>query len=75
MGHAFARYLDSVGFVVFAGVLFEEGEGAKHLREVCSKRTYIVPVNVTKEESTKSAVEFVKKKLPKNGICSCSLTF
>lgn len=52
---------------MFAGVLNQDGEGARHLTEVCSKRTHIVPVNVTKEESVADAVQFVKKNLPAKG--------
>ena len=52
---------------MFAGVLNGDGEGARHLKEVCSKRLHAVPVNVTKDESIAAALNYVKKHLPSEG--------
>uniref|UniRef100_A0A8C6YJL9 Hydroxysteroid 17-beta dehydrogenase 2 n=1 Tax=Nothoprocta perdicaria TaxID=30464 RepID=A0A8C6YJL9_NOTPE len=38
IGHALAKYLDNMGFIVFAGVLNKDGPGAEELRRTCSQR-------------------------------------
>ncbi|CAL1275015.1 unnamed protein product [Larinioides sclopetarius] len=62
-GHALAKQLDSKGFHVFAGCLDASGSGADELKKNCTKRLQIVPVDVTKDDSVKEAVNFVKENM------------
>ncbi|GBN70344.1 Estradiol 17-beta-dehydrogenase 2, partial [Araneus ventricosus] len=63
-GHALAKQLDSHGFHVFAGCLDASGSGAEELKKNCnSKRLQIVSIDVTKDDSVKAAVQFVKDNL------------
>ncbi|GFY56986.1 estradiol 17-beta-dehydrogenase 2 [Trichonephila inaurata madagascariensis] len=62
-GNALAKQLDSSGFHVFASCLDANGPGADDLRKSCSKRFQILEMNVTKDESVKQAVQFVKTNL------------
>uniref|UniRef100_A0A670YQM0 Hydroxysteroid 17-beta dehydrogenase 2 n=1 Tax=Pseudonaja textilis TaxID=8673 RepID=A0A670YQM0_PSETE len=47
IGHELAKYLDSLGFTVFAGVLSATGPGAKSLKETCSERLSILQLDIT----------------------------
>ncbi|KAL4234280.1 (2R 3R)-2 [Mactra antiquata] len=67
-GHDVARRLDSLGFTVFAGCLYPDGEGAKKLKSESSKRLHIVPLDVASDESVLKAHDFVVKHLPNNGL-------
>ncbi|XP_077994419.1 retinol dehydrogenase 7-like [Glandiceps talaboti] len=67
-GHATAKYLDSIGFNVFAGCLFKGGEGEKQLIESCSTRLTTLQLDVTKEEQIKDALEIIKEKLEGQGL-------
>ncbi|KAG8191552.1 hypothetical protein JTE90_019616 [Oedothorax gibbosus] len=62
-GHNLAKQLDSKGFHVFASCLFSDGPGADDLRKSCSKRLQILGLDVSKDESVKDALEFVKENL------------
>ncbi|GFU20786.1 estradiol 17-beta-dehydrogenase 2, partial [Nephila pilipes] len=62
-GHFLAKRLDSKGFHVFAACLFPSGEGATELKKSCSQRLHVLHMDVTKEDSVKDAVEFVKQNL------------
>uniref|UniRef100_A0A8C0HDB2 Hydroxysteroid 17-beta dehydrogenase 2 n=1 Tax=Chelonoidis abingdonii TaxID=106734 RepID=A0A8C0HDB2_CHEAB len=46
-GHALAKYLDNLGFVVFAGVLNKKGAGAEELKRSCSQRLCVLQDSVT----------------------------
>ncbi|XP_053127530.1 17-beta-hydroxysteroid dehydrogenase type 2 [Hemicordylus capensis] len=63
IGHALAKYLDSLGFVVFAGVLDEKGPGAKQLRETCSERLSVLQLDITNSKQIKEAYLEVAQKL------------
>ncbi|XP_077994912.1 retinol dehydrogenase 7-like [Glandiceps talaboti] len=67
-GHATAKYLDSIGFKVFAGCLFKGGEGEQQLIESCSTRLTTLQLDVTKEEQIKEALEIIKEKLEGQGL-------
>lgn len=67
LGFAFARHLDEHGFVVFAGCLNENGDGARKLRSDCSKRLHVVEIDISKDKSVASACAYVKGSLPRNG--------
>ncbi|XP_002741661.3 11-beta-hydroxysteroid dehydrogenase type 2-like [Saccoglossus kowalevskii] len=62
-GHALAIYLDLLGFHVFAGCLFKDGEGAKELRNMCSERLTILQFDVTSQIQVDNALEEVNNKL------------
>uniref|UniRef100_A0A8C3IKC2 Hydroxysteroid 17-beta dehydrogenase 2 n=1 Tax=Chrysemys picta bellii TaxID=8478 RepID=A0A8C3IKC2_CHRPI len=47
IGHALAKYLDNLGFVVFAGVLNKKGAGAEELKRSCSQRLCVLRDSVT----------------------------
>uniref|UniRef100_A0A8B9Z6G7 Hydroxysteroid 17-beta dehydrogenase 2 n=1 Tax=Buteo japonicus TaxID=224669 RepID=A0A8B9Z6G7_9AVES len=54
-GHALAKYLDSLGFVVFAGVLHKDGPGAEELRKTCSRRLSVLQLDITNATQVKEA--------------------
>uniref|UniRef100_A0A8C3II49 Hydroxysteroid 17-beta dehydrogenase 2 n=1 Tax=Chrysemys picta bellii TaxID=8478 RepID=A0A8C3II49_CHRPI len=47
IGHALAKYLDNLGFVVFAGVLNKKGAGAEELKRSCSQRLCVLQLDIT----------------------------
>ena len=53
--------LESLGFTVYAGCLFPDGEGAKELNEKNSERMHILYLDVTNDDSVKDAVQYVKE--------------
>uniref|UniRef100_A0A2K6QXP5 Hydroxysteroid 17-beta dehydrogenase 2 n=1 Tax=Rhinopithecus roxellana TaxID=61622 RepID=A0A2K6QXP5_RHIRO len=55
LGHALCKYLDELGFTVFAGVLNENGPGAEELRRTCSPRLSVLQMDVTKPVQIKDA--------------------
>ena len=57
-GHNLAVECDKLGFTVFAGVLSPDGNGAQHLRDICSQKLKIVKMDVT---SNKDVVNVVKQ--------------
>ena len=60
-GHALAKRLDSLGFIVFAGCLNSKGLGAENLRTEASSKLVIIQMDVTKDDDVLAAVETVKK--------------
>ncbi|KAM9839375.1 D-beta-hydroxybutyrate dehydrogenase, mitochondrial [Aulostomus maculatus] len=64
-GHALAKHMHKLGFVVFAGCLLKEkgGEGAKELEEFHSDRMKVVQLDVCSEEQVNQAVEFITDNL------------
>lgn len=62
-GNATAKKLDAMGFEVFATVLNLEGEGAKHLRKVCSSRLTLLQVDITQPQQVQQALLDTKAKL------------
>ncbi|XP_074641610.1 D-beta-hydroxybutyrate dehydrogenase, mitochondrial-like [Tubulanus polymorphus] len=63
-GHDIAIELDKLGCIVYAGCLFPEGKGATELSSTCSKRLRVMPLDVTSDESVKSAIECIKLNEP-----------
>jgi len=59
-GHQIAHRLDSLGFTVFAGCLFSEGEGAQKLISISSSRLKILKLDVTSESDVREAVDTIK---------------
>lgn len=55
--------MSSKGFIVFAGVLFPDGEGALALKSATSSNLHVLKLDVTKDEDVEQAVESVKERL------------
>ncbi|XP_009816199.1 17-beta-hydroxysteroid dehydrogenase type 2 [Gavia stellata] len=68
IGHALAKYLDNLGFVVFAGVLNEDGPGAEELRQTCSQRLSLLQLDITNATQVKEAYLKVSEKLQNTGL-------
>lgn len=62
LGRACAKRLDQLGCHVFACYVLERGN--QELSLECSERLQLVPLDVSKPESVRTAFEFVKSKLP-----------
>ncbi|XP_063225429.1 retinol dehydrogenase 16-like [Bacillus rossius redtenbacheri] len=60
-GHMCAKRLDALGVTVYAGCLFPEGAGAAQLKAAASSRLHVVPLDVTRDEDVRRAVEYVKQ--------------
>ncbi|NWS08210.1 DHB2 dehydrogenase, partial [Motacilla alba] len=68
IGHALAKYLDSLGFVVFAGVLDKDGPGAEELRRSCSQRLSVLQLDITNTSQVKEAYLTVSEKVQNAGL-------
>ncbi|XP_069118094.1 D-beta-hydroxybutyrate dehydrogenase, mitochondrial-like isoform X1 [Argopecten irradians] len=58
-GHSLAKRLNEWGYTVYAGVLNEEGPGAKVLQSHQSDRFHVVKLDVTKDEDVQQLLEYV----------------
>ncbi|XP_077558815.1 short-chain dehydrogenase/reductase family 9C member 7-like isoform X1 [Haemaphysalis longicornis] len=67
-GYRLAVRLDRLGFQVFAGCLFPQGEGARNLQLNASNKLHIVPLDVTKDEDFQKANDYVCRNLDGNGL-------
>ncbi|XP_076072648.1 17-beta-hydroxysteroid dehydrogenase type 6-like [Mytilus galloprovincialis] len=65
-GNKLARRLDAKGFIVFAGCLAPDREGARELKESCSDRLNIVHLDVTDDWKVRGMIAEVKKKMNGN---------
>ncbi|XP_009681219.2 17-beta-hydroxysteroid dehydrogenase type 2 [Struthio camelus] len=68
IGHALAKYLDNLGFVVFAGVLNKDGPGAEELRRSCSQRLSLLQLDITNPTQVKEAYLKVSEKVQNTGL-------
>ncbi|XP_009487074.1 17-beta-hydroxysteroid dehydrogenase type 2 [Pelecanus crispus] len=68
IGHALAKYLDNLGFVVFAGVLNKDGPGAEELRRTCSQRLSLLQLDITNASQIKEAYLKVSEKVQNTGL-------
>ncbi|NXG34247.1 DHB2 dehydrogenase, partial [Dromaius novaehollandiae] len=68
IGHALAKYLDNLGFVVFAGVLNKDGPGAEELRRTCSQRLSLLQLDVTNPTQVKEAYLEVSETVQNTGL-------
>ncbi|XP_057568915.1 17-beta-hydroxysteroid dehydrogenase type 2 isoform X1 [Hippopotamus amphibius kiboko] len=68
IGHALSKYLDELGFTVFAGVLDGNGSGAEELRRTCSKRLSVLQLDVTNPQQIKDAHSKVKEEVQNRGL-------
>ena len=64
IGHELAKYMDHLGFHVFAGCLDTSSEGAQRLRVECSPFLKLVNMDVTREDHVQHAVQYVLDNLP-----------
>lgn len=60
-GHLLAKFLARDGFLVFAGCLKENGEGATSLKKL--SRIKVLQMDVTKEEEIEDAYRIIKEEL------------
>lgn len=67
IGHELTKSLDSLGFRVFAGCLFQDGPGACQLRQLCSEKVKILQLDVTNDEQISEACVQVQKHLQDSG--------
>lgn len=62
-GHALAIKLDQMGFKVFAGCLFNKGDGAEALKRICSDQLHVLQLDVRDPEQVDGAYNAVEEKL------------
>lgn len=62
-GNELALRLDSCGFTVFAGCLSPDCEGAVELKQRCSSKLHILPLDVTRYDQILAAVKEVETHL------------
>ncbi|XP_067853686.1 estradiol 17-beta-dehydrogenase 2-like [Heptranchias perlo] len=67
-GHALAKYLDKLGFTVFAGVLYLDGPGAEDLKKGGSNRLTVLQLDVTSSEQIANTFAQVKAQLKNRGL-------
>ena len=67
IGNALARHLDKCGFRVFAGCLFEKGEGAHKLRDECTGKLQVVQMDVTNDQQVTEVAQFVQSAVTVSG--------
>ncbi|KAL5018109.1 hypothetical protein ScPMuIL_003831 [Solemya velum] len=67
-GHHLARRLDGSGFTVYAGCLYEHGDGADTLRTSDTGRMHVLPLDVTSDTSVNSCLDYVTKSCGDEGI-------
>uniref|UniRef100_UPI00398EE2EC 17-beta-hydroxysteroid dehydrogenase type 2-like isoform X2 n=1 Tax=Pristiophorus japonicus TaxID=55135 RepID=UPI00398EE2EC len=67
-GHALAKYLDRLGFTVFAGVLHLDGAGAEDLKTGGSDRLTVLQLDITSTEQIAKTFAQVKAQLKNRGL-------
>ncbi|XP_006122725.3 17-beta-hydroxysteroid dehydrogenase type 2 [Pelodiscus sinensis] len=68
IGHELAKYLDNLGFVVFAGVLNKNGPGAEKLKRSCSQRLCVLQMDITSSEQIKEAYLQISEMVQNTGL-------
>ncbi|XP_073164152.1 17-beta-hydroxysteroid dehydrogenase type 2 isoform X3 [Lepidochelys kempii] len=68
IGHALAKYFDSLGFVVFASVLNKKGPGAEELKRSCSQRLCILQLDITSSSQIKEAYLNISEMVQNTGL-------
>lgn len=63
IGHELAKYLDSIGFQVFAGCLDTSSEGAQRLRVEASTNLKLVNLDVRRDDHVDAAVHFIQENI------------
>lgn len=66
-GHQLARCLDQKGFVVFAGCLFPDGNGAQSLAKQSTRNLKVLKLDVTSDADVERARRAVLENLPEKG--------
>ncbi|XP_056884402.1 D-beta-hydroxybutyrate dehydrogenase, mitochondrial isoform X1 [Takifugu flavidus] len=67
-GHQLARCLDQKGFVVFAGCLFPDGNGAQTLTKHSTCNLKVLKLDVTSDADVEQARKAVLENLPEKGL-------
>ncbi|KAK6477311.1 estradiol 17-beta-dehydrogenase 2-like [Huso huso] len=67
-GHALAKYLDRLGFTVFAGVLNEQGPGSVELKRSGSERLSVLQLDVTDTVQIEQAYLEIKARTKETGL-------
>lgn len=67
-GHQLARCLDQKGFVVFAGCLFPDGNGAQTLTKHSTSKLKVLRLDVTSDADVEEARNAVLQNLPEKGM-------
>jgi len=67
-GHFIAKRLADRGFTVFAGCYRPDGDGASALRSYRNDDIHVIELDVTDDDSVRSAVIFVDELAPTNGL-------
>lgn len=77
-GHQLARCLDQKGFVVFAGCLFPDGNGAQTLTKHSTSNLKVLRLDVTSDADVEEARKAVLQNLPEKGtfffLAHCKIT-
>lgn len=60
-GYEVVKWLDKIGFMVFVGCLYLDGEGVKVLWDICLEYFYIVKFDVIKVDDIEKVCEYVEK--------------
>ncbi|XP_013793207.1 D-beta-hydroxybutyrate dehydrogenase, mitochondrial-like, partial [Limulus polyphemus] len=69
IGYIVARWLDKLGFTVYAGCLFADGDGAQKLKDSCSTRLRIIQLDITDAQQVAKAVATIEESLsPAEGL-------
>jgi hypothetical protein len=53
--------LDAAGFVVFAGCLYPDGEGARELKARASKRLHVLDLDVSSSEKVEKCAQYIEQ--------------
>ncbi|XP_041048213.1 17-beta-hydroxysteroid dehydrogenase type 2-like [Carcharodon carcharias] len=67
-GHALAKYLDKMGFIVYAGVLHLDGPGSQDLKADGSNRLTVLQLDVTSSEQIAKTFAKMKAELKNKGL-------
>uniref|UniRef100_A0A8C8VFA9 Hydroxysteroid 17-beta dehydrogenase 2 n=1 Tax=Pelusios castaneus TaxID=367368 RepID=A0A8C8VFA9_9SAUR len=68
IGHALAKRLDNLGFVVFAGVLNKDGPGAEELKRSCSQRLHVLQLDITSSAQIQEAYLQIAEMVQNTGL-------
>jgi len=82
IGHELAKYMDSIGFQVFAGCYDTASEGAQRLRVEASNNLRLVNLDVRRDDHVDAAVNFIQENISSDqhglfgvvnnaGVCVC----
>lgn len=69
-GHQVAMDLHDLEFIVFAGCLEEQSDGARKLRSLGKEtgRLHVIKMDVTNEQQVEDARRYIQNHLPESGL-------